>query len=114
MKYDLKKIRIKCAEIVGWKKHTELIDAGCSPEQSDCPLVANLVPLPDYIASADAALELVKWLEAQGWSVHVFFEGGKCTVELVAHTLTIDSEANTFQVAICLALLRACDINQWD
>ena len=40
--------RIAIADACGWKLHSELDKTWCAPHQTDCPLVAELIPLPDY------------------------------------------------------------------
>ena len=54
--------RIAIAEACGWKLHSELDATWCSPHQSDCPLVADLIPLPDYLNDLNAMHEAKKVL----------------------------------------------------
>ncbi len=50
-------INIAIAESLGWKLHSELDETWCAPHQSDCPLVNELVPRPNYTTSRDACAE---------------------------------------------------------
>jgi hypothetical protein len=54
--------RIAIAEACGWKRHSELTDAWCTPQQNDCPLVSDLVELPDYLTDLNAMHEARKVL----------------------------------------------------
>lgn len=54
--------RIAIAEACGWKRHSELDYAWCAPHQSDCPLVAELIPVPDYLNDLNAMHEAEKKL----------------------------------------------------
>jgi hypothetical protein len=54
--------RIAIAEACGWKLHSELDNTWCAPHQSDCPLVADLIPLPDYLFDLNAMHEAEKAL----------------------------------------------------
>lgn len=110
MNYELSKIRIKCAEIVGWTYIEQLAFTGI-PKGSRGNADARVIPA--FTESADAALGLVAWLEKQGWDVHVFFEGGNCSIELLSHSQIpiISSEGKTFPLVACLAFLKANNID---
>ena len=108
MTHNLEKIRIKCAELVGWKQ----IHSGhwCRDIREGV-----LWELPNYPVSADAALELVAWMarpENGGWSILASNVTGKqffsfVSTNAAAHT----ASADTLPLAICLAFLKANNIN---
>jgi len=54
--------RIAIAKACGRKRHSELPDAWCTPQQNDCPLVSDLVELPDYLTDLNAMHEAEKAL----------------------------------------------------
>ena len=107
-------IRIRCAEIVGW---TEIRQGtsdviGTSTDGRIC------WQLPNYPESADAALQLVEWMEKEGWEVmsdnfnlkgqkkpkwHLSFHKVDCPLA--------SADAETFQLAVCLAFLKANNID---
>ena len=113
MNYDLSKIKAKCAELRGWK-HYGCTGCAMSPcvcnewihADSDGPTSC----LPNVTESADAALELVEWMDKKGnccrssnaghvWWFQFNCEGG-------GH----EAEADTFPLAVCLAFLKANNI----
>lgn len=118
MNYDLSKIRIKCAEIVGWailycKYHNTKTWHSpfgiCGEGTSEC------VP-PNVTESADAALELVAWMakpENGGWwptATHEF-PNRKWLFTFSCTETDAHGEADTFALALCLAFLKANNIN---
>ena len=52
--------RITIAEACGWKLHSELDKTLCAPHQTDCPLVAELITIPDYPNDLNAMHEAEK------------------------------------------------------
>lgn len=56
---------IAIAEALGWKLHSELDETWCAPHQTDCPLVDELVPRPNYHGSLDACAEFEARLERE-------------------------------------------------
>ena len=71
--------RIAIAEACGWKLHSELDNTWCAPHQTDCPLAAELIPLPDYPNDLNAMHEAEKTLTyAQGGQMTVWIERMNC------------------------------------
>jgi hypothetical protein len=113
LKINLSAIRIKCAEIVGWTYIEQLAFTGI-PKGSRGNADARVIP--NYPESADAALQLVEWMSKPenggfGFSTtrsqkdgswEVFFEHASWD----AHC----ADAETFQLAVCLAFLKANNI----
>jgi hypothetical protein len=105
---NLPAIRKKCAELVGW---TEI-------RQGTSDLIGTSTDgriawqLPNYPESADAALQLVEWME------------DKCSVDVnFRHDVTVtfwdfaneslkvvEARADTFALAVCLVFLKANNI----
>lgn len=54
--------RIAIAQSCGWKLHSELDKTLCAPHQTDCPLVAELITIPDYPNDLNAMHEAEKIL----------------------------------------------------
>lgn len=112
MNCDLSKIRIKCAEIVGWTYIEQLAFTGI-PKGSRGNADARVIP--NYPESADAALELVAWMAKP--------ENGECwpdashnypdrqwSFAFTHGTEVCHGVADTFHLAVCLAFLRANNI----
>jgi len=120
---NLDAIRIKCAELVGWRR------ADLNHELRTFHYVFNKKYvlhsagdicdwLPNYPESADAALQLVEWMskpENGGWILESNFNGREWSAQLIEiidgktnHWIT--KFANTFALAICLAFLKANNI----
>jgi len=112
---NLSAIRIKCAEIVGWTYIEQLAFTGI-PKGSRGNADARVIP--NYPESADAALQLVEWMskpENGGWILESNFNGREWSAQLIEiidgktnHWIT--KFANTFALAICLAFLKANNI----
>jgi hypothetical protein len=120
MTYDLDKIRIKCAELVGW---TEIGSNGYGFN----PIPRYLLPgeklrakdpLPNFPVSADAALQLVEWMakpENGGYNYRA------CDTAVFTHGFgfvndehSFEATAPTLPLAICLAFLRVNKVNLED
>ena len=105
-------IRIKCAEIVGWTYIEQLAFTGI-PKGSRGNADARVIPA--FTESADAALELVEWMAKP--------ENGERTVVIDNNTRywtafihscgrkNHSDFSNTFPLAVCLAFLRANNID---
>ena len=120
MNYNLSKIRIKCAEIVGWKKVPLPKVQNWGEDAGPDKQWWYEHQLPRFTESADAALELVAWMskpENGGWDTQcsqwsrgkewrvTFAKGeGKTYIGSIG-------TADTFQLALCLAFLRANGID---
>lgn len=145
MTYDLSKIKIKCAEIVGWTGPFGMFGPsgkcaiislgetlhGTPPEDkgkadNDC----HYLPVPNYPESSDAALELVAWMAKpengkHTWSAGTSNQHGVPCIAFtfrreIMHTdpnvqpfqnLHFTGYADTFQLAVCLAFLKANNID---
>ena len=117
MNYDLSKIRIKCAELVGYDK--QYIYEGAlwhikyphPTDETDC------VEVPAFTESADAALELVAWMAKPenggfGFSANRLQKDGRWEVFFEHASWDAHfAQADTFQLAVCLAFLKANNIN---
>jgi hypothetical protein len=104
-------INAECARRIGWHWHSELKDALCAPDQT-CPLVSELIPVPNFHGSMDAAMQLVEFAKTLGYSLllesgldgtyecsfwHLRSKpGGGCSTE---------AESDSPSAAICLAFL---------
>lgn len=118
MNYDLSKIRIKCAEIVGWailycKYHNTKTWHSpfgiCGEGTSECVL-------PNVTESADAALQLAAWMAkpengACLWFADSVTNRPKYTVSFISRKNATQATADTFPLALCLAFLKANGIN---
>jgi hypothetical protein len=101
-------INAECARRIGWHWHSELKDTLCAPDQT-CPLVSELIPLPDFHGSMDAAMELVRSAKTLGYSL-LFESGLNGTYECSFWSRhpeedEIGSESDSPSAAICLAFL---------
>ena len=123
---NLTAIRIKCAEIVGWKfvenpvtrigGYWETGTPGrVGYKRGDWGSKELGIDLPDYPESADAALELVEWMskpENGGWTVVIDNNTRYWTVFIHSCGRKNHSDfSNTFPLAVCLAFLRANNID---
>ena len=125
MNYDLSKIRIKCAEIVGrncryfcpscnTKVNPDTVTSGGYHSSETCFGKVEDGVLP-FTESADAALELVAWMakpENGGWHSH--FNNDLEDWRAWFHHPKHDGQhgrADTLPLAICLAFLRANGID---
>jgi hypothetical protein len=108
---NLSAIRIKCAEIVGWTYIEQLAFTGI-PKGSRGNADARVIP--NYPESADAALQLVEWMskpENGGWWVaQDNIVKGTWRVAFQNAEELFDGFANTLPLAICLAFLKANNI----
>ena len=120
LKINLAAIRIKCAEIAGWKMlaHSEWMWRSGPDDILPTGIREGYTKvIPDYPESADAALQLVEWMEKKGWEVmadnfnlkgqkkpkwHLSFRKVDCPIA--------NADAETFQLAACLAFLKANNI----
>ena len=122
-------IRIKCAELAGWKIEKNPNGKGVAWRNGAIGVhggglhgwgyneKADDAHLPNYPESAAAALELVEWMAKSenggfGFSANRFQKDGRWEVffehaSLDAHC----AEADTFQLAVCLAFLKANGID---
>lgn len=57
-------LNIALCKWLGWKPHSELDYGWCAPHQTTAPLVADMLPLPDYINSLES-LGLIHEAEKQ-------------------------------------------------
>jgi len=71
-------INIAIAESLGWKLHSELDETWCAPHQSDCPLVNELVPRPNYTTSLDACAEFEKSMDCTTCAIYSRTLRDKC------------------------------------
>jgi len=121
LKINLAAIRIKCAEIAGWKMlaHSEWMWRSGPDDILPTGIREGYTKvIPDYPESADAALQLVEWMskpENGGWILESNFNGREWSAQLIEiidgktnHWIT--KFANTFALAICLAFLKANNI----
>ena len=114
MTHNLEKIRIKCAELVGYDKQCREV-IWWNPKLGN---YFDFDELPNYPASADAALELVAWMarpENGGYVLRADNIHGEWRVETWTTANTPYREvkviSETFPLAICLAFLKANNIN---
>jgi hypothetical protein len=68
--------------------------------------------VPNYPESADAALQLVEWMRKKEWwpSMSEGADGWKAAFIHHGDWLRIEATADTFQLAVCLAFLKANNI----
>jgi ABC-type glycerol-3-phosphate transport system substrate-binding protein len=109
---NLSAIRIKCAEIVGWTYIEQLAFTGI-PKASRGNADARVIP--NYPESADAALQLVEWMSkpengAYFWSADYFTNSPKYTAAFISQKKAFQMTADTFDLAVCLAFLKANNI----
>jgi len=107
---NLAAIRIKCAEIVGWTYIEQLAFTGI-PNGSRGNADARVIPA--FTESADAALQLVEWMskpENGGWKFYADKYEELWAVGFESDSLAT-AAANTLPLAICLAFLRANNID---
>jgi ABC-type glycerol-3-phosphate transport system substrate-binding protein len=109
---NLSAIRIKCAEIVGWTYIEQLAFTGI-PKGSRGNADARVIP--NYPESADAALQLVEWMSkpengAYFWSADYFTNSPKYTAAFISQKKAFQMTADTFALAVCLAFLKANNI----
>ena len=109
---NLSAIRIKCAEIVGWTYIEQLAFTGI-PKGSRGNADARVIP--NYPESADAALQLVEWMSkpengAYFWSADYFTNSPKYTAAFISQKKAFQMTADTFDLAVCLAFLKANNI----
>lgn len=115
MNYDLSKIRIKCAEIVGSEDaHWECQKCEETHAVDRCLLPVIWKEVPNYPESADAALELVEWMSKPENGGRSFYcdrlndrswNMSFCGLKKQGNAL-----ADTLPLAICLAFLKANNI----
>jgi len=107
---NLAAIRIKCAEIVGWR------DAGDGYWWTPSAAAQwREQDLPNYPESAAAAIQLVKWMSKRGWILESNFNGREWSVSMIE---ILDGKANrwitkfadTLALAVSLAFLKANNI----
>lgn len=128
MNYDLSKIRIKCAEIVGrncryhcpsckTQVNPDTVTSGGYHSSETCFGKVEEGVLP-FTESADAALELVEWIakpENGGWQFSSDFAFA-LPVQWNAYFYSMKSEAEShannasLPLSICLAFLKANNI----
>ncbi len=133
MTYDETRIRIECAELVGWKRlkahsgkvylvhplTSQFAYALSCGEGETNEAVSEALKCPNFPSSADAALTLVAWMakpENGGWQFIANnmsgCDGGEWCVQFVNADLDDAMEsAPTLPLAICLAFLRANSVN---
>jgi hypothetical protein len=115
---NLTAIRIKCAELVGWKNEKE---GGFHlwSHPSGLPRMGSRIP--NYPESADAALQLVEWTskpENGEWFVEINSDTSMTehdqTWEVVFMQIGNEEKhygsSNSFALAVCLAFLKANSI----
>jgi hypothetical protein len=117
MNPDTEELRIACAEAVGWSIHQVecmgLDDVAILPPGADLADGWNVfkhagATLPAYDTDANAALQLVGWLEEREWAVLIERSAGKWGCQIVHHVnQPVDSFATTLPLAICRAFLKA-------
>lgn len=123
-------IRKKCAEIVGWTWQENTVThiggywecrTGKNYERGDWGSKELGIDLPDYPESVDAALELVAWMAKpeNGW----WFVEINSDLSMAEHDQTwevalmrmgekqVYGNSNSFALAICLAFLKANNID---
>lgn len=117
--YDLSKIRIKCAEIVGWRDCcVATTEAYWRPGDviGQKPNEIGWSFLPNYPESADAALELVAWMSkpenGEWWpDASHNYPDREWSFALTYGTDVCHGVADTFPLAVCLAFLKANNID---
>ena len=118
-------IRIKCAEIVGrncryfchsckTQVNPDTVTSGGYHSSGTCFGKVEDGVLP-FTESADAALQLVEWLNKKdiGAIITIRIGGTVCRVEIITAETTqvFSAEADTLPLAICLVFLRANGID---
>ena len=120
MNYDLSKIRIKCAEIVGFKMLAPSDWVWRSGPYDILPTAIRegyTKVIPNYPESADAALELVEWMakpengEFEYRASNDNWTPNRHHFQFVNDEKSFDVFADTFPLAVCLAFLKANNIN---
>ena len=106
-------IRKKCAEIVGWHKHDCGAPLCWKFGTGIMGITRSIHDLPNYPESADAALELVEWMNKKRAITTIEISGSICKVKLrTAETSQVFAEqAETLPLAVCLSFLKANGIN---
>jgi len=114
---NLAAIRIKCAEIVGKTGvHTMVIrNVTMLGDDREVGITSNQGWVPNYPESADAALQLVEWMSkpengAYFWSADYFTNSPKYTAAFISQKKAFQMTADTFALAVCLAFLKANNI----
>lgn len=122
---NLAAIRIKCAEIVGWTSIENLTTGLRGKPPNNSPFCT----VPTYVSSADAALQLVEWMRKpengkHTWSAATSNQHGVPCIAFafcreIMHkdpnvqpfsSLYFTGNADTFALAVCLAFLKANNI----
>lgn len=112
MNHDLTKIRIKCAEVLGYKNVRDPIGPSgqCGTWWGD-DSKGRAQQIPDYPESADAALQLVEWMDKKGNCCRSSNAGHCWWFQFSCDNSVHTAEADTLPLAICLAFLKANGIN---
>jgi hypothetical protein len=115
---NLAAIRIKCAELVGWKHVEEGYgwEPTCTRDKTTSG--EGMRNLPAFTESADAALQLVEWMskpENGGWKCGRVMKKPREHFAIFHKRISKKTDrkasADTFALAVCLAFLKANNID---